>query len=199
MTLTAVSPGGCEHTTDPMNVVVEDTARAEFTSDPSYPAQLSLPNSMVGFINQSVNATYWMWDFGDGATSGEEFPSHSFTEPGTYYVTLQVANGLGCVTQVTHGPYIVVTPDLLIPNVFTPNGDGAQDKFMVTYTGSQPFVLSIHDRWGVEQYNSRDKMEGWDGISRSPVTGGEPCAEGVYFYTVKIGKKEYVGHLTLVR
>ncbi|MCB9232497.1 MAG: choice-of-anchor L domain-containing protein [Bacteroidia bacterium] len=193
--LTAVSQGGCSSTTDPVYVVVDDTATAEFTSDPAYPAQLALPGTEVGFINQSNLATYWLWDFGDGVTSGDQFPSHQFTEPGTYWVTLTVANSMGCITHVTHGPYLVVSPELLIPNVFTPNGDGFQDRFIVTYTGSQPFLMTITDRWGVQHYNGRNKNEGWDGKT----IDGADAKEGVYFYTVTIGGKEFVGNLTLLR
>ncbi len=47
----------------------------------------------------------WAWDFGDGTTSSEQNPAHTFTEPGLYTVSLEVVNGLGLndtqQTQVT--------------------------------------------------------------------------------------------------
>ncbi|PKP52388.1 MAG: hypothetical protein CVT92_09110 [Bacteroidetes bacterium HGW-Bacteroidetes-1] len=47
----------------------------------------------VDFINQSINAESWFWDFGDGNTSSEENPSHIYSESGTYKVCLKASNG----------------------------------------------------------------------------------------------------------
>lgn len=50
----------------------------------------------VTFIDLSVSETStvidWYWDFGDGSTSNEQFPIHSYTTPGTYYVTLDISD-----------------------------------------------------------------------------------------------------------
>ncbi len=50
----------------------------------------------VTFIDLSVSETStvidWYWDFGDGSTSNEQFPIHSYTAPGTYYVTLDISD-----------------------------------------------------------------------------------------------------------
>lgn len=49
----------------------------------------------VNFTDQSTSANFWCWDFGDGATSTAQHPSHSYDKPGTYTVTLTAKNG-GC-------------------------------------------------------------------------------------------------------
>jgi PKD repeat protein len=49
--------------------------------------------SSVQFTSSSQNAVDFTWDFGDGSTSIAENPSHVFTQPGTYTVTLKVKNG----------------------------------------------------------------------------------------------------------
>lgn len=46
------------------------------------------------FIDKSLGATSWKWDFGDGTSSTEQFPSHTFSGPGTYKVSLKVSNGV---------------------------------------------------------------------------------------------------------
>lgn len=46
----------------------------------------------VDFINASENATDYSWDFGDGNTSTEENPSHTYESPGEYQVTLTASN-----------------------------------------------------------------------------------------------------------
>ncbi|MCB9233425.1 MAG: PKD domain-containing protein [Bacteroidia bacterium] len=199
VTLTVSNLGECKASISDHTIQVHDTAQVDFDSDPDHPAILALPNSTVSFTDLSTQAADWLWDFGDGLISDEQNPRHQYVAPGTYYVTLHVTTEFGCNSEVTHGPFLVNAPDLLIPNVFTPNGDGFQDRWMINYTGSQPVQISIMDRWGVEQYNSRNKNEGWDGNSTSPILSGAPASEGVYYYVVKIGDKEYVGNLTLLR
>ncbi|MFT4152201.1 PKD domain-containing protein [Parafilimonas sp.] len=45
------------------------------------------------FKDTSAGATTWLWDFGDGATSTTQNPSHTYSATGTFYVTLTVSNG----------------------------------------------------------------------------------------------------------
>ncbi|MCY7421448.1 MAG: PKD domain-containing protein [Chitinophagaceae bacterium] len=45
------------------------------------------------FIDKSIGATTWSWDFGDGTSSGIQFPSHTYSLPGNYKVILKVTNG----------------------------------------------------------------------------------------------------------
>jgi PKD repeat protein len=48
-------------------------------------------------------ATAWEWDFGDGITSTEKNPVHTYTEPGTYTVTLTATNKAGSDTKEMSG------------------------------------------------------------------------------------------------
>lgn len=195
VTLTAVAPGGCEASINTINVVVSAAPVVDFHSDPSFPVELSIPNSTVAFTNDSENGSTYNWNFGDGITSSEINPAHTFTSLGEFMVTLTVANADGCVGEVVHGPYIVVAPDLFIPNVFSPNDDGVNDIFQVNYSGSQPFTVQVFDRWGVKVYESKNKVQGWNGKD----TADQDANDGVYFYLVKIADKEYNGPVTLMR
>jgi gliding motility-associated-like protein len=194
-TLTVVGPGGCMDISDSLAVTIMAPPVADFGSDPEFPATLSLPNTLANFVNSSTGANTYAWDFGDGSTSGDISTSHTFTSEGQYMVTLSATNSIGCVSTVTHGPYIIVTPELFIPNVFSPNGDGQNDRFVVEYSGSQPFTLQVMDRWGVQLYSGNNKVQGWDGANLN----GAATPDGVYFYQVRVGDKEYVGNVTLVR
>jgi PKD repeat protein len=65
---------------------------ADFSATPEQGA----PPLSVDFIDESDGApTSWLWDFGDGATSTDENPSHDYSDPGVYDVTLTVANAVG--------------------------------------------------------------------------------------------------------
>lgn len=193
--LTATGIGNCKAVDQIATVTVIDVATAEYNSNPLYPVRVSIPNSTVQFTDESVNATSWVWDFGDGKSSDQQHPIHTFTEPGEYMVTLWVTNEEGCVTEIQHGPYIIMPPDLFIPNVFSPNNDGNNDRFIVQYTGDQPFTMTITDRWGVTHYTTKNKINGWDGND----SDGNALNEGVYYYNVLIGNKNYAGNVTLMR
>jgi len=92
-TPTTVAPGG----TSP---------GASFTADPtSGEAPLE-----VHFTDSSTNSPgSWYWVFGDGTTSTEQHPVHTYTEAGTYSVSLKVKNGYGEDTR-TRSRYITVSP-----------------------------------------------------------------------------------------
>jgi hypothetical protein len=53
-------------------------------------------NQAVSFTNNSMNAVSYLWDFGDGNTSTEEEPSHTYANPGVYYASLIVRGESGC-------------------------------------------------------------------------------------------------------
>ena len=54
----------------------------------------------VHFTDTSIGATSWEWDFGDGTTSTEQNPVHSY-DPGTYTVTLTINGGASSKTSVS--------------------------------------------------------------------------------------------------
>jgi gliding motility-associated-like protein len=58
------------------------------------------------FVDQSVAATSWLWDFGDGTTSTQESPQHTYATPGKYTVTLTVTNGT-CTQASTQQVFLI--------------------------------------------------------------------------------------------
>lgn len=67
------------------NVKLVDAPTAGFNFTPATPVCL---NQNITFNNTSVGAAAYYWDFGDGTTSLQTHPSHTYTTPGTYTVTL---------------------------------------------------------------------------------------------------------------
>ena len=195
VTHTTVGVGGCSDVATSVTVHAHDTLHPAFTSDPDYPAILQFPMTEVAFFDQTDGAAHIEWDFGDGIVGTETNPIHRYLELGQYYVTLTAWTVEGCMGRVVHGPYTVMPSELFVPNNFSPNGDGINDYFMVNYTGSQPFTLSIFDRWGVQYFNTKDKLAPWDGKT----TKGDAVPEGVYFYVATVGDKSYTGPVTLIR
>ena len=195
-TLTGTGPGDCKTTFRSDPIIVYPGPEGDFNSNPGFPVQIALPNTEVSFTPHMQNAVWYLWDFGDGQTSTLENPSHLYNAEGSYEVTLLAKNEIGCMTEIKHGPYQIVSPDLSIPNIFSPNGDGINDRFIVLYTGNQAFRMEVKDRWGVPVYKGENKTQGWDGR----IMGGTNDApEGVYFYQVSIGEKTFTGNVTMVR
>lgn len=195
VTLTVIGAGGCESTASLVTVKVGESIFADFDSEPVPGSQLTLPDALVMFLDQSRNAANWVWDFGDGASSTDVNPVHTYYEPGEFDVTLTVTDSNGCVSSITYGPYVVFEPDLFIPNVFSPNGDNINDRFEVVYTGVENFHLEIFDRWGRAFFASDSPEDLWDGTN----SDGSQATEGVYYYALSVGNKIIRGNVTLLR
>ena len=82
---------------------------------------------------------------------------------------------------------------LQIPNVFTPNGDGVNDAFIVKGLPENSKIC-IYNRWGTVVYKSDNYKNDWQGNS-----DGLPCSEGVYYYLLTTPTKNYKGFITLLR
>ncbi|QEC67147.1 PKD domain-containing protein [Panacibacter ginsenosidivorans] len=95
--------GGCNSVvTKTINVTGKPTA--SFTS----PSVLTscLPPLTVQFNNTSVNATTYVWDFGDGTTSALDSPQHTYTVSGNYTVKLIAISAGGCSDTITRNNYV---------------------------------------------------------------------------------------------
>jgi gliding motility-associated-like protein len=195
VTLTAVGPGGCEADITKTVVEVSDGAFADFSSSPEAMNEIPLPGATVQFTDLSANGVSWYWDFGDGNVSTAQNPTHTYAQAGEYGVSLTVTDGNGCTSTIQYGPYIIFNPDLMIPNLFSPNGDGTNDRFVVQYTGNESFMLEIFDRWGRTVFTSDAVQDAWEGQD----SGGGLAREGVYYYSLQIGERMYNGHVTLLR
>ncbi len=81
-----------------------------------------------------------------------------------------------------------------MPNVFTPNGDGKNDFFMIPSDFpifcTLDFQIDIFNRWGAKIYQSKDVLFRWSGE-------GQP--EGVYFYVMRFNKFSVQGNVTIIK
>ncbi len=72
-------------------------------------------------------------------------------------------------------------PEYILPNVFTPNGDGTNDFFIpFPYRYIKDVDLKIYDRWGTMLFETTDPNIHWDGRD---MTTHKLCTDGVYYYT----------------
>jgi gliding motility-associated-like protein len=89
---------------------------------------------------------------------------------------------------------------ILMPNVFTPNGDGINDEIKPVLLGIDKFVcFKVYNRWGNLVFETRDREKGWDGEFRGAGQGTETfqyLVEG-YDRNGKLVRK--TGMITLLR
>jgi len=85
---------------------------AEFSSSArsgTAPATINFRDYSSVYINGSLEPSYtWIWDFGDGTTSNLQDPSHTYTAPGTYTVSLTVIDELGNTDTEVKEQFIAV-------------------------------------------------------------------------------------------
>ena len=165
----------------------------------------------VTFTDKSVRAATYKWEFGDDSVSVLSNPKpHTYYIPDEYSVKLTIESALHCIDSVRFEKIVVDDSKLEIPNVFTPNEDGINDKFMVNKTSLKYISVSIFSRNGIKVYDFYGEgqilkeWDGWDGHVRNSSARASP---GVYFYIIKAqgwddiryDSKEYRGFVYLYR
>ena len=74
----------------------------------------------LNFTSTSYRGTAWAWDFGDGNTSGSENPSHIYTVPGQYNVSLSINSGASLLTK---NQFIQILPNMGTPYTLAQGGN----------------------------------------------------------------------------
>lgn len=118
------------------------------------------------------------------------------TETTTYTLTA-TQNGCTQTDQAT----IFVESFIDVPNSFSPNGDGANDTWIIEGAELYPNAsMKIYTRWGQPVFETigYSELKAWDGTDKR----GKPMAAGVYFYIFDLRDnetEEMKGSLTLIR
>lgn len=178
------------------NTCRNDTATEQVTVScppPIAEFETTVSNSQVTFKNFSSNADSIFYDFGDGNTSFDPNPVHEYASSNVYQVVQIAFNNCGSDTSSTS---LVVYPNdpfgpldsvgikqLDFPEVFTPNGDGVNDVWVIKKINLFPDNdLIILNRWGNQVYFSKSYQNNWEGTT----SAGEPLERGTYFYVLRI-------------
>ncbi|MDP4202299.1 MAG: gliding motility-associated C-terminal domain-containing protein [Bacteroidota bacterium] len=122
-----------------------------------------------------------------------------FNETGDYKVTLTVTNSASSCSYSDSLTVKVSASFINVPNVFTPNGDGQNDQFRVSYRSIANYKILLYSSWAGRVYTSTDPAQGWDGR-----VGGRLAPPGVYYYLISAtgtdGKKfKLKGNVNLLR
>ncbi|MCW3084951.1 MAG: hypothetical protein JWP12_2317 [Bacteroidetes bacterium] len=179
-TILVTDANGCS-ATQTASVGQISNVNASFTATP--PSGTKPLN--VSFTNTSTGATNFAWDFGNGDNSFSTNATTTYNQDGNYTVVLYATNGgAPCIDSVTFTIHVFEDVLVMVPNVFTPNGDGKNEIFGITSNSTGVAELSgqIFNRWGKEVYSwTGSANSGWDGK-----INGNKAEDGTYYYILKI-------------
>jgi gliding motility-associated-like protein len=165
---------------------------------------------LFSFVNNSLNATSYAWDFGNGNTANvtstavqTQVYSNS-TEvrliasqgncADTAYASITIsicgcldplASNYNPAANVDDGSCIYPFPEVFAPNVFTPNSDAENPTYFLSGKNLVSLELTILNRWGAVVFSksSSDLINNnpaWDGK-----INGDLATDGIYFYIYK--------------
>ena len=151
---------------DSLNVVFNDTLKL------GLPKDTALCRGETFIIKPTANAADYKWQ--DGAVGG----LYTATASGLYRITAQ--NGCGRDTAQINIVFESCPCALLLPNVFTPNGDVVNDNFRPLHACDMTdYSMTIFNRYGEKIYFTTDPLEGWNGKIK-----GSLLNMGGYVWTV---------------
>jgi gliding motility-associated-like protein len=199
--LEIVSPIGCETSaTFPSWIKILPKPTADFSFSPAQP---NILEKEVDFIDQSIDAVSWQWDFNGEAVAFDSNPTYTFQDSGVVFITLLVKHESGCTDTLTKEIDVLPLTYLYFPNAFTPNYDSLNDEFIGKgfYDGLKSYYLSVWNRWGEKIFETTDPSEGWNGKKNNT---GADAPQDVYVYIAKYvgprGNEESLkGNITLIR
>jgi gliding motility-associated-like protein len=168
-------------------IFMENDPIASFTFNP---AVISSEIEEINFVNSSIGAVSYLWDFGDNSSSTVQNTSHTYTGASdNILVSLTASTPLGCfdIYEMT----IVVLSEAIfyIPNTFTPDEDEHNQLWRPIFTSGfdiYSFNLEIYNRWGETIWETNDASAGWDGTYG---IDGLKVPSGIYNWTIRYGSK----------
>ncbi len=192
--VTGTDVNGCKNI-DSVNVSIGIIPTANF----GYTLSLACDGMIAQFQDSSLNANAWSWNFGDGASSSQQNPVHTFPYNSNTAIILTAINP-PCQDTVQKIIAIVNLSDYLSiqsANVFTPNSDGVNDCFRINTNGRFEGCadLTIFNRWGIPVFHSDYSGACWDGYT----TAGIMVAEGTYYYIFDLKGIQLKGFITVLR
>lgn len=182
VTLTVTAPSGCED-----SFVLGSTIEVYESPTASFTPVLTtepIPSGDFYFENWSTGATTYEWDFGDGETSNEFDPYHTFGTNGTIDVILVAVSENGCVDTAMFSVNIDVFSGLYVPNALAAGDISEAGVFLPKGTGIVEYRAMVFDEWGNRLWESSaledgSPAEGWDGRFK-----GQFVPQGAYVWKI---------------
>ena len=187
----SVTKNGCSNSISQTIYLAEPTAN--FNSIPEYFVFLGnafyfTDSSSASEVSNNLN---YDWSLGDGSIDNGVEISHLYADTGHYEVRFVVSNSEGCIDTLSRN--VLVVKEVIIPNAFSPNGDGMNDVFEIKYLGFfESPELRIFNRWGNQIFMSENYKSDWN---------GDDYPDGTYYYILDLGHEipVYKGSILISR
>jgi gliding motility-associated-like protein len=188
-------PDGCAYFYD-TTILIHPLPEAGFSITPS---KVNIVNPLIQVWDESNGASEWLYDMGDGNLIKQASFPYEFGDSGLYRITQTVHSNWGCMDTTQSLFRVEFFNTRYMPEAFSPNGDGLNDRFAPIGRGIYSYSLKIYNRWGELIFDSEEGEKSWDGTYR-----GKPVPIGMYTYqtTILNHKKQKIhlhGSLTLIR
>lgn len=146
-------------------------------------------------LNGSTNVSNFYWESNSWISCNTCLNPQINPEETTLYV-LNVTDSVGCKNSDT--VEINIDGSIFVPNTFTPNADGNNDKFEIKGENIKDFKLWIYNRWGEEIYRASEINAFWDGKY-----AGNKCKIDSYVWVIEFldfnnNFKSINGHVNLI-
>jgi len=144
VSLTVTDEYGCSDTQlEVAYIEIVDNVTIDFTANNTTVCL----GSNASFVDQSnPTPTGWLWDFGDGNTSTQQFPSHLYTTPGDYEVSLTATYSASCSGTETKTGFITVG-EIPQAGFSADTTAGCENPFPVNFTNSSTGTGPLTYQW----------------------------------------------------
>ncbi len=162
-------------------VVGQSEADFEFTIDPC---------TFEAEFKATTEALKYLWEVEDTTYTKNKF-NHTFEPNSHTTVTLYTDRGTLCADSISKDISTdAANRDIFIPNVFTPNKDGLNDRYCIDgyLDGCDEFELWIYNRWGELVFKTKDMNQCWDGTVEGTF---KLHPGGTYFYILKVTEGKF--------
>ena len=196
------SCGISAHFFNPVSFTLEATSTPIFNGISEF---CNTDNATIVNLTDGINnplSVVWY----DAATNGIAYPNNTSLINGTTYYAASVSTS-GCESTVRLAVTVTVKDcqDIIIPDGFSPNGDGINETFEIKNirTLFPNFTIVIYNRWGNVLFEGNASKPDWDGNNEKGMKiSGSKLPIGVYFYILNFNdntKKDIQGRLYLSR
>ncbi|HQV75785.1 MAG TPA: gliding motility-associated C-terminal domain-containing protein, partial [Flavobacteriales bacterium] len=193
--LWTVVQGTCS-STDTVSITFHDPgANISVDAGPDQHLEVELATELYGSVTNGATVE-WTVLSGTGAFSPSDAAVTHVSGLSLGMNTFLITASLGpCVAA--SDTVLIETKELFIPEGFSPNGDGDNDRFVVTGMDAYPNSdFTVFNRWGQKVYENNDYSNEWDGHSRN----GQELPNDTYFYVLNLsGETAYNGFVVIKR
>ncbi|MFM7723449.1 MAG: gliding motility-associated C-terminal domain-containing protein, partial [Bacteroidota bacterium] len=168
---------------------------ADFTILTNNPTE----NLPVSFYNTTINGYGYTWYFGDGGSSYEIHPTHTFSPYGEYYITLIATDINGCIDSITKPIYIEEEFYIYIPNTFIPDGNRFNEFFSGSFIGVEWINIEVFNRWGERLFFSDQLDFAWDGTYRGMLVPDGTYTWKLIYRKNRSQEQQMTGHINVIK